>query len=126
MVRPLPEREYLSFVPQGLVLGPLPFFIYISDLPDGVQYICKIFADDTSLFSKFSKCQDFKKSERELNEDLTIIKKWAFLWKMVFNSDPKEHEIEVNFPRKILSENSNPLSFNQYQVKYLKVISMKI
>ena len=68
----------------------------------------------------------FKKSERELNEDLTIIKKWAFLWKMVFNSDPKEHEIEVNFPRKILSENSNPLSFSQYLVKYLKVISMKI
>ena len=68
----------------------------------------------------------FKKSERELNEDLTIIKKWAFLWKMVFNSDPKEHEIEVNFARKILSENSNPLSFNQYLVKYLKVISMKI
>ena len=58
-----------------MVLRPLLFLIYVSNLPDGIQSICKIFGDGTCSFSK---CQDFKKSDRELNEDLTIIKKWAF------------------------------------------------
>ena len=41
-----------SGVPQGSVLGPLFFFIYINDLPDNLESNCKIFADDTSLFYK--------------------------------------------------------------------------
>ena len=39
-------------VPQGSVLGSLLFLIYINNLPDGLTSMCKIFADDTSLFSK--------------------------------------------------------------------------
>ena len=42
----------MSGIPQGSVLGPLLFLIYINDLPDGINSLCKIFADDTSLFSK--------------------------------------------------------------------------
>ena len=44
-------EEKKSGVPRGSVLGPL-FLIYINDLPDGITSIRKIFADDTSLFSK--------------------------------------------------------------------------
>ena len=56
----------------SLVLRPFLLLIYINDLTDVIQRNCKIFADGMFLFSK---CQDFKKSERELNEGLFIIKK---------------------------------------------------
>ena len=45
-------RKINSEIPQGSLLGPLLFLIYINDLPDGLTSICKIFADDTPLISK--------------------------------------------------------------------------
>ena len=38
-------------VPQGFILGPLLFFIYVNDLPNGFKSECKLFVDDVSLFS---------------------------------------------------------------------------
>ena len=65
-------------VPQGSVLGPLLTLIYINDLPNGLVSICKVFADDTSIFSKvFGK----NKSQRNLNNGLFIINEWVFQWK---------------------------------------------
>ena len=61
MVRPLLGREFW-IVSQGSVHGQLLFSIQINTLPDGIQSICKIFADEPL----FLKCQDIKKSEVEL------------------------------------------------------------
>ena len=62
------SRELIkSGVPQGSVLGPLMFLIYINDLPDNIQSTCKIFVDDTSLFWNVS---DKSISQSEPNKDL--------------------------------------------------------
>ena len=61
------------------------FFIYVNDLPDGIISICKILANDTSLFSKVL---DITKSVTELNTDLEKIRQWAYQRKMQFNPDP--------------------------------------
>ena len=53
-------RKIMSGIPQRSVLGPLLFLIYINDLPDGINSLCKIFADDTSLFSKVSDIKRFQ------------------------------------------------------------------
>ena len=76
-----------SGVSQRFVLGPLMFLIYINDLPDNIQSTCKIFEDDTSLFSHvFNK----DTSQDELNNDLQKVSDWAFQWKMQFNPDPNK------------------------------------
>ena len=86
-----------SGVPQGSVLGPLLFLIYINDLSDGLTSICKIFADDNSLFSKVF---NINESANDLNFDLEKISKWAYQWKMQFNPDPNKQTNEVIFSRK--------------------------
>ena len=84
-------------VPQGSVLGPFLFLIYINDLPEEITSSCKIFADDTSLFSKI---ENKSYSNFQLNKGLEAISKWAFQWKMLFNPDPVKQAIEVCFSHK--------------------------
>ena len=72
-------------VPQGSILGPLLFLIYINDLPDNLISNSKLFADDTSLFSVIN---DKHLSANKLSQDLNRINNWTFQWKMSFNPDP--------------------------------------
>ena len=70
-----------SGVPQGSVLGPILFLIYVNDLDNGL--LCKVskFADDTKLASKVTSAE-----EREtLQSDLDKLTCWAAKWQMKFN-----------------------------------------
>ena len=89
--------KIMSEVPQGSVLGPLLFLIYIHDLPDRINWLCKIFPDDTYLFSKV---YDIHKSASKLNNGLEKLSYWDYQWKMQFNPDPNKQANEVIFSRK--------------------------
>ena len=81
-------------VPQGSVLGPLLFLIYINDLSDNIRSDVKLFADDTSLFSVVS---DINDTADKLNRDLEMARIWAWQWKMEFNPDKTQ---EIVFTQK--------------------------
>ena len=80
-----------SGVPQGSVLGPLLFLIYINDLENNIKSNVKFFADDTMLFSIV---KDPTTSADELNHDLQNITEWARQWKLEFNPDPSNQATE--------------------------------
>ena len=120
-------RKIMSGIPQGSVLGSLSFLIYINDLPDGINSLCKIFADDTSLFSKV---YDIHKSASNINDDLEKISYWAYQWKMQFNPDHNKQANEVIFSRKTNSINLShpPIKFNNNNIskyphqKHLEIV----
>ena len=98
-----------SGVPQGSVLGPLLFLIYINDLERNIKSNVKFFADDTMLFSIVN---DPILSASELNHDLNVINQWAYQWKMEFNPDPNKQATELLFSCKRNSPNHPSLFFN--------------
>ena len=103
-----------SGVPQGSVLGPLLFLIYINDLEKNIKSNIKFFADDTMLFSIVNNPQN---SANDLNDDLSVIHQWAYQWKMNFNPDPSKQATEVLFSCKKNKLCHPPLIFNGQIVK---------
>ena len=74
-------KSVLSGVPQGSVLGPILFLIYINDLDDSITSNVLKFADDTKLFRKVNTDGD----KQHLQNDLDRLVKWSEKWQMLFN-----------------------------------------
>ena len=70
-----------SGVPQGTVLGPLLFLLYINDLSDNLQSTVKLFADDALLYGVITSDSDCDR----LQDDLHKLEQWQNLWQMEFN-----------------------------------------
>ena len=83
-------------VPQGLILGRLLFLIYINDLPNELRSNAIV--------------KDENESAHVFNNDLSLISKWTFNWKMLFNPDPTKPAQEVLFSRKKKTQNRPTLS----------------
>ena len=71
----------LSGVPQGSVLGPVLFLLFINDLPDNIRSSVRLFADDCVLYRNIHSLQDCL----TLQEDLTSLGQWEAHWQMKFN-----------------------------------------
>ena len=75
------RKFVLSGVPQGSVLGPILFLIYIQDFEDDISSKVLKFADDTKLFRKVTNYTD----KQSLQDDLDTIVKWSEKWQMLLN-----------------------------------------
>ena len=75
-------------VPQGSVLGPTLFLVFINDLPEGALSKIGIYADDTTVYSSIGKSDVFEKVESaaELQDDLRGIVEWGNRWRVTFNA----------------------------------------
>ena len=82
-------------------------------MPDGLKSNVKLFADDTSLFSVVKN----KESASDLTNDLDMISKWAYNWKMSFNPDPKKPAQEILFSRKNANITHPIIHFNNVHVQ---------
>ena len=75
-------QNVLSGIPQGSVLGPLLFVIFINDMPEVVKRsICKLFADDCKLYGAIESNDDSK-----LKTDLANLQTWSNEWQLPFNA----------------------------------------
>lgn len=71
----------ISGVPQGTVLGPLLFLIYINDLPNCVSSSIHLFADDCVFFREITTNDDI----HALQSDINAISNWCSTWQMKLN-----------------------------------------
>ena len=106
-----------SGVPQGSVIGPILFLVYINDLPESVMSRTRLFADDTVIYNTSD-------NQQQLQDDLIALQAWEHLWKMEFNPLKCEY---IKFSRKRTRGAQNDYTLNNINipktdsVKYLGV-----
>ena len=72
-------RDVISGVPQGSVIGPLLFLLFINDIPNEIKCNIQLFAEDANIF------KNEEEDHQDLAKDLDNLENWARLWQMRFN-----------------------------------------
>ena len=114
--------EVSSGVPQGSVIGPLLFLLYIKDLPDYAKH------SSTSLFADDSMISRTIRNETDttlLQKDLNSLQKWENTWKMEFNPDKCE-AISVTNKRNPIKTSYNIHDKTLKHVKSAKYLAVTI
>ena len=109
-----------SGVPQGSVLGPLLFLVFINDLPSRVKAAAGMFADDAALQKKIRNEDD----AADLQKDLDSLQSWEKEWQMQFNPDKCEvihvttKKEPIRFPYQIHNTRLNqPTKQNTWELR---------
>ena len=97
-------------VPQGSILGPLLFLLYINDIVENINSSIRLFADDTSLYIIVD---DPIQAAEQLNSDLEKVNRWAKQWLVIFNPGKSEY---ILFSGKVNKPYHPPVLMDQKQI----------
>ena len=102
--------QYTSWVPQGSILGPLLFLVFINDIVNDIGSNIRLFADDTSVYIIVD---NPLRSAELLNADLEKISLWANTWLVTFNPAKTE---SLLISRKLIKPDHPPLYMQKQHI----------
>jgi hypothetical protein len=110
-----PISSVNSGVPQGSVIGPTLFLIYINDLSDHILADLAMYADDSTIYCRSTNCLSTTRDEisASLNTDLDNVLKWGCDWMVTFNSRKTKlmsisRSRDINFPPILMGPSTLP------------------
>ena len=104
-----------SGVPQGTILGPILFLIYVNDISSNISSSIKMFADDTKVYREIT---DLENDTRALQTDIVRLVDWATLWQLRFNPEKCEmmritHSRDRLVPSYIMGSRITPVKYTK-------------
>ena len=113
--------DVISGVPQGTVLGPVLFLLFINDLPTVIDSQCKLFADDLVVYRQVRDQEDVAALQR----DMDSLAAWESTWGMKFHPDKCEH-ITITRKRKPLQSSYTLRGHSLKKVDQAKYLGVTI